>query len=77
MYNIKHIKTIFTKNDTSMTLLGSLVVFVLPIFVFSFCYSMQSSSDIYAIKNVKTLEKDLCVVNVKIVEDKYVMLGLN
>ena len=77
MYNIKHIKTIFTKNDTSMTLLGSLVVFVLPIFVFSFCYSMQNSSDIYAIKNVKTLEKDLFVVNVKKVETEYIMLGLN
>jgi len=65
MDNIKHIKTIFSKNDTSMTLLSSVVVFVLPIVIFSFCYGMQNTADAYAIKNVKTLERDLCVVSVR------------
>ena len=59
MYNIKHIQTIFSKNDTSMTLLSVVVTFVLPIFVFSFCYCMQGSSDIYTVKNIEVLEREI------------------
>ena len=77
MDNIKHIKTKYSKNDTLMTLLGSVIVFIMPMFVFSFCYSMQNSSNLYAIKNVKTLERDLGVVSVDKVETKLVMLSLN
>lgn len=77
MDNIKHIKTLFTKNDTFVTLSNILVLFIFPLFVFSFCYSMQNSSNLYAIKNVKTLERDLGVVSVDKVETKLVMLSLN
>jgi len=63
MYNKKHFKTIFSRNDTLMTLFSSVVMFVLPIIVFSFCYYMQYSLDAYAIKNVKTLDDDLSVVS--------------
>ena len=77
MDNIKHIKTICSKNDTSMTLLSAIVVFVLPIIVFSFCYCLQNTSDVYAIKNVKTLDRDLCVVSVQVPSMNLAVLNLD
>lgn len=63
MINKKHIKTIFSKNDTSMTLLSVITVFILPLFVFSFCYCLQGGSEEYSIKSMKTFEKDLSIVS--------------
>lgn len=63
MINKKHIKTKYSKNDTSMTLLSVTTVFILPLFVFSFCYCLKSSSEEYSVKSIKTFEKDLSVVS--------------
>ena len=65
MDNIKHIKTIYDKNDTLMTLLSSLVVFVLPVIVFSFCYYAQNDTCSYSIKSEKLLMDDLKVVSIQ------------
>lgn len=63
MINKKHIKTIFSKNDTSMTLLSVTTVFILPLFVFSFCYCLNGTSEDYSVKSMEILEKDLSVVS--------------
>ena len=65
MDNIKHIKTKYSKNDTLMTLLSSVVVLVMPILVFSFCYLTQNDACAYDVKNINVLEKDLKVVSIQ------------